>query len=601
MFFKKYNTMSTQEVTDKLVAAPKAGGNVQFCDCLKGWKFSVALDGEFAPKQLEYVVHDADKLSFTLNGQSYDAPYSAISIGKIVLFTHLVPGTSNGWHIVLDTNTRAVTAFETWFGLEVPVGGDLFGGKPTGTRQIYREVQRQYYFGYAEWAEGKGKPEKLHTTTNRIEGRGLHWKYNCGCEILTYFPSIICSTFVELDDPKDTITIAAPSDYVKINDEYYIYARYECEFDGSMTLEVIDLMDLKAVGMTFGFDENDEVNYQLHTAELTITGDAAHFENITDYGDKEVPMAGMPMTAKGARYAYRPKDMHPPMPLATVEAAIAKSQMIFEGTSIMSGANNMDFSEALVGRKFKLHYDNVKTPYPWSSANTPKNLQVTYEYDVVSKDKLKWLDEKGEWHEEKYVAFEPAKDIILFSHMLSGKEHHPNATVAIDFSNGLSTLVYARVGSWTSEWEIGATCLFGTLVDYPGVTPPFSKRHDFTTDLLGKTYSWTYSDTMSSIHVYSSPESYSWTIFQGNNSGGATWSSPCFYIKIREDAYLFQWVEENCNGSQGIMIFNPQLLHDAGFFFGASDHGLQLSIMGAYARNAGTYAVGKYFETTSVN
>ncbi len=186
---------------------------------------------------------------------------------------------------------------------------------------------------------------------------------------------------------------------------------------------------------------------------------------------------------------------------------------------------------------------------------------------MFSKDKLKWRVPGGTWNEEKYVAFEPAKNLIFFSPMLTGNPDFANVSQVVDFDNGLDTTVRAQIGNWHSEWEIGACAKFGVL-EYGDIVPPFAHRHHFTTDLVGKCYAWTYSATMRSIPVYSSPWSYSWTIFQNNNSGGATWSSPCFYIKLRDDAYLFEWVEENCNGSQGIVVFNPSLLHDSGFFFG---------------------------------
>jgi hypothetical protein len=99
-----------------------------------------------------------------------------------------------------------------------------------------------------------------------------------------------------------------------------------------------------------------------------------------------------------------------------------------------------------------------------------------------------------------------------------------------------------------------------------GVQPPLIRRHPITNELTGKAFTWTYSETMSSIHVYSSPESYSWTIFLANGSGGMMWSSPCIYVKLREDAYLMSWVEETCNGHQGTFVFNPRIMHDCGFF-----------------------------------
>jgi hypothetical protein len=590
VFFTKFNPMSDEEIIRKVNANPKASGTS--CPCLAGKSFKVRLEGEFAPAQLEYDILDAEKLTVIENGTSYNAPYSATSLGRVVILTHLIPGTSRGWHLVIDTKTNALTAFETWFGIEVPVGGDMMGTTPpTGTRKIPREIQRHYHFGWADFGTNE-KPEKLHTTTNRMEGRGLHWQYCNGYELLTFFPSVICSTLVELSDPQGGITMTNPSDYIKIDDEFYIYTRWEVEFSGKMWIEVLNFFEMKAVGFSFGFDEKDELNYELHAADLEITGDAAHLEKITYNGDKEPPMAML--KGKGARYAYRPMDIDIPMTKEEAHQKARESQRIFEfgGPNIMASGNNLPFTDYLVGKQFKVKLDCEKhAAAPWGGTQ-----DVVYEYDVISKDRLKWRFAGGTWQEEKYVAFEPAKDIIFFSHMLTGDPDFANVSQAVDFSNGLTTTVRAQIGNWHSEWEIGAYAKFGVL-EYGDIVPPFARRHHFTTDLVGKTYTWNYSDTMSSIHVYSSPESYSWTIFQNDNSGGATWSSPCFYIKLRDDAYMFQWVEENCNGSQGIMVFNPKTMHDGGFFFGVGRHmGLTLNITGAFARSLGNFDIMKYFD-----
>lgn len=590
MFFTKFNPLSEVEILKKIAAQPKACGSK--CDCLAGQSFKVRLEGEFAPSQLEYKIHDADKLTVIENGVSYDAPYSAIALDRVVLLTHLIPGTSRGWHLIIDTRSYALTVFETWFGIEVPVGGDMMGmTPPTGTREIPREIQRHYHFGWADCGTNE-KPGKLHTTTNRIEGRGLHWQYCDGYELLTFFPSVVCSTLVELSDPQGGITMTNPSDYIKIDDEFYIYARWEVEFSGKMWIELINFFEMKSVGVEFGFCAKDNLVYKLNTAALEITGDAAHLENITSNGDKEPPMAAM--KGKGARYAYRPMDIDIPMTKEEAHKKARESQKIFEfgGPNIMASGNNLAFSDYLVGKQFKVKLDGEQhATAPWGGTHTP-----VYEYDVISKDKLKWRLPGGTWQEEKYVAFEPAKDIILFSHMLTGDPDFSNLTQAVDFSNGLATTIHAQIGNWHSDWEIGAYAKFGVL-EYGDLVAPFARRHHFTTDLVGKSFTWTYSDTMSSIHVYSSPESYSWTIFQGDNSGGATWSSPCFFIKLRDDAYLFQWVEENCNGSQGLVVYNPTILHDGGFFFGVGRHmGLTLNITGAYARNLGTFNIMKYFD-----
>ena len=594
MFFTDYNPMTTDEIDKKIAAAPKAVSAFCECKCLEGKSLKLKFDGEFAPTQLDYIFTDGKNLTVNENGTQYNAQYTAVCIKSTVLFTHIIPGTSRGWHVIYDTASGLVTAFETWFGITVPVGMDLNGTRePTGHRDIPREIQRHYHLGYVD--DGQRTPSKLHTTTNRLEGRGMHWKYDNGDECLTYFPSVICSTTVSLNAPLDDVTVTYPSDFIRMNDEMFIYAKWGAEFGGEMRLDVIDLFDMKAVGMRFGFDESDELVYSVNSAALTVTGDAAHLENISNNGDKAPPMASL--KGKGARYAYRPRDIDIPMTKSEAHSVAATKRILdLNGASIMSSANILEIKHDMVGRKFKLSYDHVQTPYAWSVANTPDDLITEFEYDFSGRETLKWRRAGGEWSEEKYVCYEPAKDIRFYSHMLTGDPDFGNVTHAVDFSTGLATCVYARIGSWRSEWEVGATCLFGTAQG-EGIAPaPFSKRHGFTTDLVGKSYAWSYSEMMSSIHVYSSPNSYSWTIFQADNSGGATWSSPCFYIKLRDDAYLFQWVEENCNGGQGLVCFNPQIMHDSGFFFGIMNEALSLNLTGAFARDLGTFDVMKYFD-----
>ena len=178
--------------------------------------------------------------------------------------------------------------------------------------------------------------------------------------------------------------------------------------------------------------------------------------------------------------------------------------------------------------------------------------------------------------------------------MLTGDPDFANLTHAVDFTNGLATTVRARIGSWRSWWEVGSEVRFGTL-QYGDLAAPFARRHHFTDDLVGRCYAWSYSKMLNSIHMYSAPESYSWTILREDGSGGPTWSSPCWFVKLRPDAYLFQWVEENCNGKQGLVVINPRILHDGGFFFGVGTEGLSLNTTGAYGRELGRCDILKYF------
>ena len=589
MFFKEYTFLTEKEVYSRLDAqrCPEGGG----AD-LSGLRFIAHPEGEFAPAQLEYEFLDAKTLRCKENGNCFEAPYGAAELGEVLLFSHLVPDTDRGFHCVFDRRSGALTLFETWFGTVVPDGVDHMGrAAPLGSKRIPREVQRQYSIGWADIG-GREKPEKLPGTTNRLEGRGLHWKYSTGYEILSFFPSVICSTVVELGEKRGGITAAQPTDFLRIDDEYYILCRGEVEFSGKLWIDLVNFMDCTAVGLELGIGEDDAFVYRLHSAKLHITGDCAHLESVTDYGETLLPSASAG-TGRGARYAYRPKNFTKPADHAdALRIAREHSAILVEtDTNHMASRNLLPASDLLVGRHFTVKPDcEPHAASPWAGDHS-----VTYEYDVLTRDRLRWRMNGGEWQEEKYLCFEPARGIAFFSHMVTGDPDFANLTHAVDFTDGLSTTIRAQIGSWRSEWEIGSRVQFGTI-EYGDLIPPFARRHHFTDELVGRSYSWSYGKMLNSIHVYSSPESYSWTIFRPDGSGGPTWSSPCYYIKLRSDAYILQWVEENCNGKQGLVVINPRLLHDAGFFYGVGTDGLLLNPTGAYGRELGRCDILKYFD-----
>ena len=125
--------------------------------------------------------------------------------------------------------------------------------------------------------------------------------------------------------------------------------------------------------------------------------------------------------------------------------------------------------------------------------------------------------ETGEktWHSELYEGYEAAKDIIIFAHICTGTDPLRCLTHAVDFSKALTTCVDAQIGNGRKPWEVGHKAIFGVLEIKGGPIPPAVERHGFTTELVGQAFSWAYGEYMQSIHVYSSPNSYSWTIIIG--------------------------------------------------------------------------------------
>jgi hypothetical protein len=556
----KYTKLTSEQIDRRLAAAvagPKCASGCS--DSLAGKKLKILTDNGPA---LNYTFKDTDTLTVSIDdGGPVESGYGALMLQQVVFFSHMVPKTQTGYNVFIDLERNLATVFEVWF---------------SGYKDL-REVQRQMYYGYADVA-GKEAPKERHHLTNRVEGKGFHWTQDTGIETLEFFPSVISSSFVELTRFGGELTFCGPSDYVMINDHMFIYDRVECEFSGIMTLYVLDLQGVEQAGMRLGFNEKDELEYYMFRGSGKIAGQLAIFEPFADHGEK-IPLNIPGMNRKGARPVYRPFGDHPPMTEEELEEAVQKSTRIFPGGEEMAG-NKMDPSHYLVGKDLTVRYDDGGP---------------AWEYRFDGLKKLRWREEgETQWHEEVYEAFEPDKELIFFAHMHSGMKPYQCVKIVLDFANGLTSCTHSQVGSRYMANEVSYKIIFG-VIETDRLIPPKYWRHTFTDELVGRALTWNYSDTLTSMHVYSTPHSYSWTIFMENGAMGMQWSSPSLYVKIREGVYLFSWVEEACNGGQGTILINTKTMHDCGFGFSGTKDGLRLDTMGAYARNAGTYDIKKYF------
>ena len=555
----KYTKLTGEQIDRKLTAAadgPQCAS--QFSDVLAGKKIRIVTDNG---PVLDYTFKNKNRLAVSVGSKtSVECGYGALDLEPVVFFSHMVPRSQTGYNVFIDLASNLATVFEVWF---------------SGYKDL-REVQRQIYYGYVD-IPGKEAPKERHHLTNRVEGKGFYWKQDTGIETLEFYPSIISSSFVELTRFGGELTFCGPSDYVKINDHLFIYDRTECEFSGIMTMYVMDLLDAKQVGMRLGFNEKDALEYYMFRGAGEILGQLAIFEPFRDHGEK-IPLNMPGMSQKGARPVYRPFGDHPPMTEEELEKAVQKNTSIFPGGEAMAG-NRMERSDYLVGKELTVRYDEGSV---WN-----------YRFDELKK--LRWRKEgETQWHEEVYEAFAPDKDLIFFAHMHSGMKPYECVKVVLDFSNGLTSCVHSQVGSKYMANEVSYKFIFG-VIEMQGLIPPKYLRHRFTEELVGRALTWNYSDALTSMHVYSTPYSYSWTIFLENGAMGMQWSSPSQYAKIRDGVYLFSWVEEACNGGQGTIVINTKMMHDCGFGFSGGKDGLRLSTMGAYARNAGSYNVNKFF------
>jgi hypothetical protein len=557
----RYTKLTESQIGAKLEAA-KAGpvSATRLSDVLAGRSMKIVTD---EGPVLNYTFGSRNRLTLAEGGgPPVEGGYGALALQQLVLFSHMVPGTQRGYTVIVDRQTNLATVFEVWF---------------SGYTDK-REVQRHISYGYVE-ESGRQAATARHGVTNRLEGKGFYWKQDTGIETLELYPSVLYSNFVELTRFGGELSFCGPSDYVRINDEQYIYSRVECEFSGTMTLYALDLFHLTQVGMRLGFNEEDELEYYLFAGRGEMVGQIAQFERFDDPGDKIVLGNRPAPTKKGERPVYRPLLTNPAMTKAEVEAAVARNTVVFNPRNPMAG-NKLPLSNYLAGKQLIVRYDDG-------------GPVLSYRFDDLQK--LRWRRE-GEtaWREEQYEAWEPAAGVIMFGHLLSGAPRHDCVAIVIDFDNGLTSCVQGMLGTPYMANEASRKTWFG-VVEKDGLTPPKYRRHQFTGELVGRALTWHYSPGLTSMHVYTTPHSFSWIIFLENGAGGLEWSGPAEYVKIRDDLYLFNWLEEACNGTLGVLAINTTTMHDCGIGYHCGTDGLRLNSIGALARNAGRFDVKRFY------
>jgi hypothetical protein len=226
--------------------------------------------------------------------------------------------------------------------------------------------------------------------------------------------------------------------------------------------------------------------------------------------------------------------------------AAEKSTTAFSGGAdapqMMAGpGHSLPFSDLLVGKEFTLRYDNGGP---------------IWNYRVHDPEKLQWRKEgETQWHEEAYRAFEADENLVFFGHLHTGSKPRESVKIAMDLSNGLTTCIASKMGTAYTANEVSYNALFG-VIEMKGLEAPKYVRHTFTDELFGRAFSWNFSGDGASMHLYTMSHSSSWTIYMDSQALGMQWSAPCIYVKLRDGVYIFNLVEEACNGVETCAVIN---------------------------------------------
>ena len=456
---------------------------------------------------------------------------------------------------VVDERTQLATVFETWLCGEGGPGADSLPP---------REVQRYIATGYLA---GREAPEGRHKSTKRLTGKVIQWS-----DELTIFGSTTYSARV----PKGSLqTFCYPSDYYELDGRHWLYSRVEVEYSGAFALEVVDLYTLRKIAVRLGLNEADKFEYALYSDAGRIRGQlAAYYPFGLATGASsaaQTPLA--PPFPKGVRYLYRPSELTHPMTLEEV-AEIASRTKGWKGAFDFPGKEKkmMEHTSLLDNRNFTLVFDNG----------------TVWEYEIGTDFTMRFRTGGGEWKTERYDAFEADDQLFFFTHTTDTDCPIDALQYAIDLKNGLVTCIRSTFDNQKSPRDPRQEWLFG-VVRAEGVALAGKERHRFTDELLGRSYTWEYSDEVSSQHIYTTTESFTYAIIT-NSEVSVMGSFPCKYVKIREGVYMLSWIEMRSQGIQGILLFNTKTMHDCGTCHGMThDQTFEFNTFGAESRSAGRY------------
>ncbi len=262
------------------------------------------------------------------------------------------------------------------------------------------------------------------------------------------------------------------------------------------------------------------------------------------------------------------------------EAVLKARRIVFEGNS----QYRTPYSRELEGEFFDLIFDDGS------------EMIVSFPF----RNRVSWTWEGRSYCETGHVM--KAEDGAFYVMTeVAGSEPRQGLMLLLDVAERLVTGIFLQMGAVKERPNlVTREVKFGAVKD--GDRPLPAKRHEYTKDLVGKKIDWAYSPDFNITHVYLADNCYTVAFNdemkaklkkQREENPDALprmtmdpyYEEDCLYIKLRENLYLFSFIEKNLGGTQGMMIINTDRLHDVGSFWGPSPEGGREGYMfSAYGR-----------------
>ena len=182
---------------------------------------------------------------------------------------------------------------------------------------------------------------------------------------------------------------------------------------------------------------------------------------------------------------------------------------------------------------------------------------------------------------ETYELFEMQPGLFYLHYRRSGEDHPVVVSAALDLTTGQVTGAVGELGLGPNPHLARQRWFQGQIA---GSAATSADAHEPTDELIGRRVRYAYSGDDVYDHVYLNENLFTWLCIGGAELGVGDTDS-CTYWKLRENTYLFSWLEKNV-GVEGMVLVDLNALRTVGIQFGIDQQSGDLVniTMGSYAR-----------------
>ena len=184
----------------------------------------------------------------------------------------------------------------------------------------------------------------------------------------------------------------------------------------------------------------------------------------------------------------------------------------------------------------------------------------------------------------EYQLFEMQPGLFFLHYRRIEAEHPVVVTLALDLTTGQASGAIGELGLGPEPHLARQAWFQGQVV---GSDATAAGAHPRTNELIGRRVRYAYSSDDVYDHIYLNHQLFTWFCVKGAEAGlGDT--DRCVHWKLREETYLFSWLEKNV-GVEGMVLIDLEALRTVGIQFGLDQQSGDLVniTMGAYAMPLG--------------